>query len=78
MPQVQSKRDLQNFDPEVTAETLAESVVPEESKVIIKTKSDAFVGFGPMEKNSDATGSGGDLAHSLSSNSGVAFSEAGQ
>lgn len=77
VPEISSKRDLQNFDPEVTAEELTESVLPEESKQIIKTKNDAFAGFGPMEKNSDASGSGVS-AKSLSSNSGVKYSDEAQ
>ncbi len=75
VPQVAGKRDLQNFDPEVTAEELTESILPQESKDIIKTKSDAFAGFGPMEKGSDGQNSGVS-ANSLSSKDGVSLSAA--
>jgi hypothetical protein len=45
--------------------------MPEESKLIIKTKDDAFAGFGPMEKTSSDLNSG----NSLSSNKGFKLSE---
>jgi hypothetical protein len=49
VPEVKGKRDLQNFDPGVTAEELTESIMPQESKDLIKNKEDAFAGFGPIE-----------------------------
>jgi len=56
VPDITSKRDLQNFDQEVVAEELTESILPEESKQLINKQGDVFAGFGPMEHN--RTGSG--------------------
>lgn len=48
IPAIKDKQDLQNFDSEVTNESLQESIVPEESQNIILDKKDAFKDFGPL------------------------------
>lgn len=47
-PKMEGKTDLRNFDPELTSQTLHESIVPPESIAAIKDKEEAFEGFGPM------------------------------
>lgn len=48
MPKIQGIRDLSNFDPEVTAQNLRESILPEESINLIRDKTDVFKDFGTM------------------------------
>lgn len=50
VPKIEGIRDLQNFDPEVTNESLKESMLPEESINKIMDKKDAFKDFGPLVK----------------------------
>ena len=50
VPEVKGKTDLQNFDPEVVGQEIAESILPPESIKIIETKDDVFQGFGPFSK----------------------------
>lgn len=51
IPEVDSKTDLRNFDPEVLGEGLSESIVPEEGIEMIKNKQLAFQNFGPLISN---------------------------
>lgn len=60
VPQIKNKKDLRNFDPEVTQQHLAESILPPEAKQMIVQKAGAFDDFGPLMK-SDAS-----LSQSLS------------
>jgi len=48
IPTVEGKTDLRNFDPHVTSQELAESILPQERINIIEKQDDAFTGFGPM------------------------------
>jgi len=48
VPAIKDKQDLQNFDSEVTNESLQESIVPEQQQNIILDKKDAFKDFGPL------------------------------
>jgi len=50
IPKIEGIRDLSNFDPEVTNQSLKESILPEESINIIMDKKDAFKDFGPIVK----------------------------
>ena len=53
-PQINNKKDLRNFDPEVTQQHLAESILPPEAKQIISSKADAFDDFGPVIKSEES------------------------
>lgn len=50
IPKIDGKSDLSNFDPEVTNESLKESILPEASINKILDKKDAFKDFGPIMK----------------------------
>jgi hypothetical protein len=50
IPNIDGKCDLSNFDPEVTNESLKESILPEASINKILDKKDAFKDFGPIMK----------------------------
>jgi hypothetical protein len=50
IPKIDGIRDLSNFDPEMTNQTLKESILPEASVNIILDKKDAFKDFGPIIK----------------------------
>jgi serum/glucocorticoid-regulated kinase 2 len=50
IPKIDGNRDLSNFDPEMTNQTLKESILPEASVNIILDKKDAFKDFGPIIK----------------------------
>jgi hypothetical protein len=50
LPKIDDAKDLSNFDPEVTAQSLKESILPEESISKIMDNSDAFKDFGPLVK----------------------------
>ena len=54
LPKIQNKKDLRNFDPEVTQQQLAESILPPEAKQIISSKAGAFLDFGPVIKSDDS------------------------
>ena len=42
IPEIKKVDDIGNFDPEVTAQGLAESIVPRADKDLVKNKQDAF------------------------------------
>ena len=42
LPTIKDVKDIGNFDPEVTMQGLAESVVPRADKELVKKKKDAF------------------------------------
>ena len=48
VPQIKDIKDIGNFDPEVTMQGLAESIVPRADKELVKKKADAFQGFGEL------------------------------
>ena len=48
IPKIEGLRDLSNFDPEVVAQNLKESILAEESINLIRDKHDAFKDFGTM------------------------------
>lgn len=50
IPKIEGIRDLQNFDADVTKESLKESILPEESINKIMDNKDAFKDFGPLVK----------------------------
>ena len=54
VPEINNKNDLRNFDPEVTQQNLAESILPPEAKQIISSKADAFNDFGPVMQSDDS------------------------
>lgn len=54
IPQIKNKNDLRNFDPEVTQQVLAESILPPEAKQMIAQKSGAFADFGPVMKSDES------------------------
>ena len=51
LPKIEGTRDLSNFDPEVTGESLKESILPEASINIILGKKDAFKDFGKIKQD---------------------------
>ncbi len=71
IPKVKNKNDLANFDPEVTQQHLAESILPPEAKQMISQKAGAFDDFGPTIKSDDTTSkkhSSGESAAAAASN----------
>ena len=50
VPKIEGKKDLSNFDAEVTNESLKESILPEDAINMIMDKKDAFKDFGPIMK----------------------------
>ena len=54
IPQIKDKKDLRNFDPEVTQQQLAESILPQEAKHMIAQKAGAFDDFGPVMRSEDS------------------------
>ena len=48
IPEIKDIKDIGNFDPEVTMQGLAESIVPRADKELVKKKADAFQGFGEL------------------------------
>ena len=51
LPKIENQGDLQNFDEEVTAQSMEESILPEEAVNTIIDSKDAFKDFGPMMSN---------------------------
>lgn len=51
VPKIDNQGDLQNFDQEVTTQSIEESILPEAAVNTIIDSKDAFKDFGPMMSN---------------------------